>query len=144
MVQTRLDIPVRDQRLVFVGKEMQEHDTQAGSHGIGEGSVILLLVRYHSVVGPHDVEMGIATGGLYREPILGNMYDTARWEPDCGAIIKIEILNSAIFVKLSVKICRAHLSPPKLTPSAAMYTTASSMRSHPASSHLMRRMPKVL
>ena len=47
-------------------------------------------------VDPNAV-MGIAAGGLIKQTIIKDTHDPTIWEPSCGTIFNVQILNSASF-----------------------------------------------
>ena len=45
--------------------------------------------------------MGIAPDGLIKQTILRDTHDPTIWEPDCGTMINVQILNSARFREIT-------------------------------------------
>jgi hypothetical protein len=53
--------------------------------------------------GPKPPSMGIGAGGLIRQSIIKDTYKPTIWEPDCGTIFNVQILNSARYTTVTGK-----------------------------------------
>ena len=104
-----------DQRLIYGGKQLQDDRTLA-DHGI-DGPCMMHLVMRMRGGGGGDVpaNMGLGAGGLIRQTIIRDRYNPAIWEPNCGTIFNVQILNSARFRAI------AGVKPPPTAVTAQAY-----------------------
>lgn len=86
-----------EQRLIYGGRQMEDGKTLA-EHSISEGATIhLVLALYGGGGGPMPATMGLGAGGLIRQSIIKDKYKPTIWEPECGAIFNVQIVNSTLF-----------------------------------------------
>lgn len=63
-------------------------------------------------------EFGLSAGGLIRQEIVKDKHDPTKWEPTCGTIFNVQILNSNMFKQVTGK------EPPPTPVSAKTYAEA--------------------
>ena len=115
MIQEREGIPPDQQRLVYSGKQLEDGKTIEECK-IEPCAIVHLILRLRGG-GPTEPkpEFGIAAGGLIRQAIVKDIYAASLWDRDCGTIFNVQILNSAIFSRVT------GLAPPATPITAAVY-----------------------
>ena len=105
-------IPPDQQRLIK-GRQLEDGRT-LGSYDIGADDLICLALRLRGG-GWMPPDMGIAAGGLIRQTILKDVHNPMIWEPECGTIFNVQIVNSADFREIT------GVDPSKTTVTAESY-----------------------
>lgn len=95
-------IPLDQQRLVFDGKQLQDHLT-LGACGVSAGAVVHLVLRLRGGGPALHPAMGLAAGGLIKQTILPDHSDPTLWDSDNGIIFNVQILNSTHFQAVTGK-----------------------------------------
>ena len=104
LITKREGIPPDQQRLIFDRKQLVDCKTLA-DYGVHNSSVIHLVLSLRGGgSGPPpllDMQMGIAAGGLIMQTVIRDEYPANTWDMDKAARISVQILNAAIFSRLT-------------------------------------------
>lgn len=89
-------IPPDQQRLIFGGKQLEDHLIMRAC-GVSAGAVVHISLRLRGGGFPPHPAMGLAAGGLIKQTILPDHSDPTIWDSDNGIIFNVQILNSTHF-----------------------------------------------
>ncbi|KAK4541873.1 hypothetical protein LTR36_007237 [Oleoguttula mirabilis] len=94
-------IPVDQQRLVYRGTQLEDHE-YLRDLGVGTNHTIHLALRMRGGASL-EAEMGIAAGGLIKQTIVRDHCKEGIWDSTKTEIFTVSILNSAVFKQLTGK-----------------------------------------
>ncbi|KAK5171182.1 uncharacterized protein LTR77_004326 [Saxophila tyrrhenica] len=112
MMEEMTGVPPYEQRLIYGGRQMHDHFT-LGQQAIVEGARLHQVLR---LTGGGCPTMGIAVGGLIRQTVKRDKQSPSIWQPDCGTIFNVQILNSSYFQEVT------GLPPPPTPVTAETYS----------------------
>ena len=115
MVQDKEGIPPDQQRLISPRGEQMEEGGTLGHYKVGPNNNVHLVLCLRGGGTPEGADMGIAPGGLISQSIIKDTHNPNIWEPKCGTIFNVQILNSARFHELTGK------TPPSTPVTAEAY-----------------------
>ena len=138
-IQDKEGLPPKEQDLIYSGKRLEGgrilSDYNISKVGLRGSSAypyiannllqectlhLVLRLRGGGPAAEPAVEkpsMGISAGGLIKQAIVRDTHKPTIWEPECGVIFNVQILNSARFQEVM------GFSPPPTPVSAADYAT---------------------
>ncbi|KAF2839303.1 hypothetical protein M501DRAFT_1011167 [Patellaria atrata CBS 101060] len=96
IVEEREAVPYDDQHLRYQGPPLQDHITLTDA-GIKGGETLNLTILLRGGGG----EMGIAAGGLIKQSIIRDTYDSGVWDRSLTTLFNVQILDSATFSQIT-------------------------------------------
>ena len=107
LLQDATGISPDQMRLILTGQQMEDGRTldEYKGKGMRPEVVLHLVLRLRGDGGDRPpAEMGIAAGGLIRQTIAKDKRNPNIWDPHCGTIFNVQILNSACFRAITGEI----------------------------------------
>ena len=97
LIQNELGVPLDQQRLIYSGRQLEDHNTLR-EYDICNGDVICLVLRLRGGGSPpKDWQMGVAAGGLIKQTIMRDNYPSSSWDFDKAIYTSVQILDPRIF-----------------------------------------------
>ncbi|KAF2502698.1 integral membrane protein [Lophium mytilinum] len=103
IVQDKEGIPPDQQRLFFVGKQMEDMRTLSDYHVMNGDTIFLIPRRRGGGGGPvaseqaDSAQMGLAAGGQIKQVIKRDDYDSSKWIAALTTVFNVQILNTNAF-----------------------------------------------